>query len=136
MKLRGTMGFRRTHLAAAACMAGTAVALVWPFVAYGLAVTGQSILAIVLLAAPFIVLTGATLLLGRQRSAGSFLGLAFLLAFVPWYFCLFLMAWFKPGLVGAAVLGGLMGLAALVLVWLVHLATRSRAEPGGAHGGA
>jgi hypothetical protein len=134
VRLRDAMGLRRTHLATAACTAGTALALVWPFRAYGLAVTGPSVLAVVLLAMPFIVFTGATRVLARRRTAGLLLVLLFLLAFVPWYVCLILMAWFQPGLVGAAVLGGLMGLAALVLARLVHFATRSKAVPGAAPG--
>jgi len=111
-------------------LAGVVAALIVPFTLFDLPTTGTAFLAVTLLAAPFVVLTAATALLAHRRSAAIVLGLLCFLSFLPWFFSLFIMAWFKPGLLGATALGGLMGLVALALVLLVHLVTRSRPVQG------
>ncbi len=130
------MLLQRANLSTAACTAGTGFALVLPFAFFRLPVTGEGVLAVTLLAAPFISFTAGTVVLASQRSAGFLLVLLLLLAFIPWFFSLFIMAWFQPGLFGAAVLGALMGLAATVLIWLVHLITRSKPAQSNVQSGA
>ena len=61
----------------------------------------------ILLASPFIIV-GCAMMTRQLSAAGNAMAAVFMLTIIPWGMSLFLMGWFKPGVLGAAVLGGLM----------------------------
>lgn len=109
------------------CLASGAAAFLLPFTVMGLPASASAILGVSLLALPFLILSTATLF-AAGRLANSLLVLLSLLAFIPWLVSVGATAWFQLGLVGAAFLGTLMGLAAAFLAWLVHRFAQRRPD--------
>jgi hypothetical protein len=99
-------------------------AAVYPLNAFKLPASATSWMATALLASPFAVFALAGLQMGLRRRATPVFCALSIAAIIPWYFCLLVMAWFKPGFGGAVVLGILLAIGALVMVLPYHFATR------------
>lgn len=120
------MVLRNTLFALLALIAAIAAAVA-PFRTFQLPLIPTAVLSTTVLALPFFVFAAAIYLLRHRGSVGRWLVPLCVASYLPWQFSIFLMAWLKLALPGALVLGGLMGVGALLVVWIYHRATRSAA---------
>lgn len=115
----------RNKLFAFIALTAAIAAAIAPFRMFELPLTPSAVLSTTLLALPFFVFAAAIYFLRHRRSVGTWLVPICILTYLPWQMSMVLMAWFKLALAGAVVLGGLMGLGALLIVWIYHRATPS-----------
>lgn len=114
-------------ITSASVVCATVFALCAPFWLFGIPFSSQAAVSAFLLALPLLSVGVAQ---WRMRGRPHVSDLMLLLvAFVLWYHCAFLMAWFHPGLYGAAFLGIVSAAPMMFLILLVHRATRDQAAP-------
>nr|WP_145546399.1 hypothetical protein [Variovorax boronicumulans] len=117
----------RNTLFALLALAAALLAAVAPFKTFQLPLIPSAVLSTTVLALPFFVFAAAIYLLRHRRSVGRWLVPLCVASYLPWQFSIVLITWFKLALSGALVFGGMMGLGALVVVWVYHRATRPAA---------
>lgn len=115
----------RNRLFAFFALTAAIAAAIAPLRMFELPLTPSAVISTTLLALPFFVFAAAIYVLRHRRSVGTWLVPICMLTYLPWQMSMVLMAWFKLAVAGAVVLGGLMGLGALLIVWIYHRATPS-----------
>lgn len=113
----------RLHLLAIGSIGSFASALLVPWLSIGLSVTPRSVVAVALLASPFMVLIVGHFLLCTTWRRGLVVALLNVPLWFAWSMGLVVMWYFQPGLGGAFVVGALLSIIAglgLLLARLVH----------------
>lgn len=114
-------------LTTASAISASVFAVCFPFFQYSIPLTLKAAVSVFLLALPVLSVAAAQWRVRGRPHVSDFI--LVLIALDLWHYSTFFMAWFKPGLFGAAFFGcesaGLM----LFIVWMVHKAIRTQAPP-------
>ncbi len=91
-----------------------------PYVALGLRPSGSAQAALLALGSPFAVLVAGHLYVSRTWRRNVLVAFFNVPIWIGWLFAAFVMWYFKPGIPGALLLGGLLSLTAGLLLLLLH----------------
>ncbi|MBN9695911.1 MAG: hypothetical protein J0L85_08920 [Zoogloea sp.] len=111
----------------ASTISASVFALCFPFWQYSIPHTLKAAVSVFLLALPVLLVAAAQWRVRGRPHVSDFI--LVLIALDIWYYSTFFMAWFKPGLFGAAFFGCASAGLMLFIVWMVHTAIRTQAPP-------